>query len=135
MFPETLPTQWWWYLIPAYLTLWSIGFGIWNFVDGQGMFKQFQIDFQQTSAANEFVIKNSAARYLGIALALVIGIWLLSTPEAAFTALAARLLMDVLDWVAGLQTGILEKPVTGSIQSFLMFVGPNLLTIVLLFLL
>ena len=99
------------------------------------MFKQFQIDFQQTSAADEFVIKNSAARYLGIALALVIGIWLLSTPEAAFTALAARLLMDVLDWVAGVQSGILEKPVTGSIQSFLMFVGPNLLTIVLLFLL
>ncbi|MEM7799611.1 MAG: hypothetical protein AAF633_10510 [Chloroflexota bacterium] len=135
MLPDTLPSQWWWYLLPAYLTLWSIGFGIWNFVDGPGMFRQFKINFAGNTPADLFIIKNSAARYLGIAVALMVGIWVLRSPAAAFTALLARLLMDVLDWVAGLQTGILKNQLTGSIQAFLMFMGPGLLSIVLLFLL
>ena len=132
MLPESLPTQWYWYLIPAYLTLWSIGFGLWNFVDGPGMFKQFNLGFEPRNHVGQFILKNSAARYLGIAIALLIGIWLLRSPEAALTALIARLLMDVLDLVAGLQTGTLENPTTGTIQSFLMFLGPNILTIILL---
>lgn len=135
IFPDSMPSQWWWYLLPAYLTLWSVGFGLWNFVDGQGMFKQFGIDFTVNSPVKSFILKNSAARYLGIALALIIGVWLVRTPTAALTALAARLLMDILDWVAGLQTGILDKPLTGSLQSFLMFVGPGLVSIILLFIL
>jgi len=132
MFPAELSVEWWWYLFPGYLTIWSIIFGSWNFINGQAMFKAFKIEFDVSSIADAFVVKNSAARYLGIAAAMVVGIWLIGTPEAIFTALIARLVMDILDLVAGLQTGLLENRVTGTIQSFLMFLLPNLIALTLI---
>lgn len=133
MFPSELSVAWWWYLFPAYLTIWSVVFGSWNFINGQAMFKAFKINFEVNSVADNFVVKNSAARYLGIAAAMIVGIWLIGTPEAIFTALIARLVMDILDLVAGLQTGLLENRVTGSIQSFIMFLLPNLIALILIF--
>ncbi len=133
MFPAELSVQWWWYLLPGYLTIWSIIFGSWNFINGQAMFKAFKIEFDVSSIADSFIVKNSAARYIGIAAAMIVGIWLIGTPETIFTALVARLVMDIFDLIAGLQTGLLENKVTGSIQSFLMFILPNLIAIAFIF--
>ena len=119
-----LSLPWWWYILPAYLSIWSLVFGIWNFVDGTGMFKAFKINFKSQSVVDAFIIKNSAARYLGIAAALILGIWVFQTSEAVLTALIARLAMDALDLIAGLQTGLLEKPIPGAIQSSGMFLAP-----------
>jgi len=133
IFPETLAVNWWWYLLVGYLTIWSLGFGLWNFVNGQAMFKAFQIEFDVKNGVDEFIIKNSAARYLGIATALIVGVWLIGTPETAFVALMARLVMDIGDWIAGLQTGMLDNVVTGTLQSFAMFLAPNLIAIAFIF--
>lgn len=132
-FPAELTVPIWWYLFPLYLTGWSLIFGSWNFVNGQGMFKSFGMEFEVNTPVDEFILKNSAARYLGIGAALLVGVWLIGTPSAIFTALIARLVMDILDLVSGLQTGTIGNPVTGTIQSFLMFLLPNLIAIALIF--
>lgn len=133
MFSAPLTLPWWWYILPAYLTVWSFVFATWNFFDGAAMFKAFKIDFSITSTADAFIIKNSAARYLGITAALIVGVFLFRTPEAIVTALVARFVMDVFDLVAGLQTGLLEKPVTGIMQSVAMFLAPNAIALILMF--
>lgn len=118
----------WWYLAPAYLTLWTIGFGLWNFIDGNGMMAAFGVD---TGGASDFIMLNSAARYLAIAVCMVLGIWVFRTYAAILTALATRLSMDVLDLVAGLQTGLIAGA-GGVARSFGMFLLPNLFAIVTL---
>ena len=75
---------------------------------------------------------NSAGCYIAIAVAMVVGIWMLRSFNSILTALLARLGMDILDLVVGLQTGIIID-VTGIVQSFLMFLLPNLISIWFLF--
>ncbi|MEM9528725.1 MAG: hypothetical protein AAGA31_19075 [Bacteroidota bacterium] len=118
-----LPT--WWYILPAYLTLWTLSFSLYNFFDGNGMMEAFGID---TGGASDFIMLNSAGRYVALAVAMIVGIWVLRTFSAILTALLARLSMDILDLVAGLQAEVITDA-TGVIQSFLMFLLPNLLTI------
>ncbi len=119
-------------MLPVYLTAWSLAFGIWGFVDGAAMFDSFSIPAHSTTMHDQFILQNSAARYLGIAAALVVGIFVFRTRGSIVTALAARGVMDILDLVAGLRTGLLEAPVWGVFQSFAMFLLPNLLAIALL---
>ena len=119
----TLP--FWWYIAPAYLTLWTICFSLWNFVDGNGMMAAFGID---TGGASDFIMLNSAARYIAIGVAMVLGIWVFRTFAAILTALAARLAMDLLDLVAGLQTGLISDSI-GVAQSLIMFLAPNIFAI------
>lgn len=118
----------WWYILPAYLTLWTLGFSLYGFIDGTGMMHAFGID---TGGASEFIMQNSAGRYIALAGAMVLGIWIFRTYRSILTALVARLLMDVLDLIAGLQTHIISD-FTGVAQSFLMFLLPNLLSIIFL---
>lgn len=118
----------WWYIAPAYLTLWTICFSLWNFFDGNGMMSAFGVD---TGGASDFIMLNSAARYIAIGVAMVLGIWVFRTFASIVTALAARLVMDGLDLVAGLQTGLISDGL-GIAQSFLMFLGPNLFALVTL---
>ena len=120
-----LKLKWWWYILPAYLTLWSVGFSLWNLMDGNGMMKAFGID---TGGASEFIMLNSASRYVAIALGMVIGIWIFRTYSSILTALVIRFVMDILDLYAGLQSGVIEDS-TGIFQSFLMFLLPNLIAI------
>lgn len=119
----------WWYILPAYLTLWSVCFSLYNFIDGNGMMEAFGID---TGGASDFIMLNSAGRYMALALAMVFGIWVFRTFYSILTALLARLSMDVLDLIAGLQAGIITDA-TGVIQSLLMFLLPGLLSIGFLF--
>ena len=120
-----LKLKWWWYLAPAYLTLWSIGFSLWNLIDGDGMMDAFGVDIGTPS---RFIMLNSAARYVAIAIAMVVGIWIFGTFSSIMTALIARLTMDVLDLYAGLVSGLIDGP-TGVAQSLTMFILPNLLAI------
>ena len=115
----------WWYIAPAYLTVWSVAFSLWNLVDAQGMMEAFKVD---TGGASEFIMLNSAARYVAIAVAMVVGIWVFRTYHSILLALLVRLVMDVLDLVAGLSSGIITDA-TGVIQSLLMFILPNLFAI------
>ena len=115
----------WWFILPAYLTLWTISFSLYNFIDGNGMMSAFGID---TGGASDFIILNSAGRYIALAIAMVVGIWIFRTYSAILTVLLARLGMDILDLVAGLQTGIIVDT-TGVFQSFLMFLLPNIISI------
>ena len=71
---------------------------------------------------------NSAARYLAIALGMVLGIWIFRTYHSLLLALLIRLCMDLLDLYAGLSAGIIDDA-TGVIQSLLMFILPNLFAI------
>ena len=121
-----LKLKWWWYILPAYLTLWSVGFSFWNLFDGVGMMNAFGID---TGGASDFIMLNSAARYVAIALGMIVGIWLFGTYSSILTVLIIRLVMDVLDLYAGLQAGIIQDA-SGVIQSLLMFLVPNLLAII-----
>ncbi|MDW3195301.1 MAG: hypothetical protein R8G66_23195 [Cytophagales bacterium] len=121
-----LQLKWWWYLLPGYLTLWTVAFSIWSFVDGQGIMEAFQVE---TGGASEFIMLNSAARYLAIAVAMILGIWVFRTYSSILTALLTRFTMDVLDLYAGWQTGLIVD-VTGVIQSLLMFLLPNLIAII-----
>ena len=115
-------------LIPVfYLTLWSSIFGIWSFIDGQAVFNTFGLDL----AADDFVLQNSGARYLGIATALWVGI-LFRTAPALLTALSARLTMDLLDLTAGIRTGLLDPPLSGIIQGIIMFIIPATMGIYLI---
>lgn len=115
----------WWFILPAYLTLWSLGFSLYNFIDGNGMMEAFGID---TGGASDFIMLNSAGRYIAIAIAMLVGIWVFRTYHSILTALIARLSMDVLDLVAGLQTGTVQGA-SGGFQSFMMFLLPSIISI------
>ncbi|MEL6561357.1 MAG: hypothetical protein AAFQ94_24425 [Bacteroidota bacterium] len=117
--------KWWWYILPAYLTLWTIIFSIWNVSDPEGMMNAFQID---TGGATTFILLNSAARYLAIAVGMVVGIWIFRTFQSILTVLLIRLMMDFMDLYAGLQSEII-KDFSGVLQSALMFLIPNLVSI------
>ena len=121
----------WCYIAPAYLTLWTICFSFWNFIDGNGMMTAFGVD---TGGESDFIMLNSAARYIAIGVAMILGIWVFRTFASILTALAARLVMDLLDLVAGLQTDLITSGL-GVAQPFGMFVGPNLFAIATLIIL
>ena len=123
-----LQLKWWWHILPAYLTLWSIGFSIWNLVDANGMMTSFGID---TGGATDFILLNSASRYVAIAVAMVLGIWVFRTFQTIMMALIVRLTMDALDLYSGLQAGVIES-VSGVFQSAVMFLFPSLISIFLL---
>ena len=123
-----LALKWWWYILPAYLTLWSIGFSIWNLLDAEGMMTSFGID---TGGATPFILLNSASRYVAIALGMVVGIWIFRTFHSILTVLIIRLAMDLLDLYSGLQADVIEGA-GGILQSALMFLLPNLISILLL---
>ncbi|HAS43797.1 MAG TPA: hypothetical protein DCS93_25170 [Microscillaceae bacterium] len=124
-----LKLKWWWYIIPIYLTLWTLAFSLWNFVDGQGMMKAFGV---ATGGASEFIMLNSAARYLAIGVAMVAGIWFFRTYQTILLALLVRLVMDLLDLYAGLKVGLITNA-TGVIQSLIMFIIPGLIAIYTLY--
>ncbi|MEQ8823947.1 MAG: hypothetical protein RIC14_06210 [Filomicrobium sp.] len=111
----------WWYIAPAYLTLWTICFSLWNLFDGNGMMAAFGVD---TGGASDFIMLNSAARYFAIAVAMILGIWVFRSFESILTALCTRLVMDLLDLAAGLQTGLIADW-TGVAQSMSLFLVPN----------
>ena len=123
-----LKLKWWWYILPAYLTLWTVGFSLWNLMDGEGMMTAFNVD---TGGASSFIMLNSAARYVAIAVGMILGIWVFVTYTSIMTALATRLTMDLIDLYAGLQAGIITDT-TQVIQSLLMFLIPNIISIILL---
>jgi len=125
---QKLKLKWWWYLAPAYLTLWTVAFSAWSLVDGQGMLEAFGV---ATGSASEFVLLNSGARYVAIAVGMVVGIWWLRSFGSILTALLVRLAMDLLDIYAGITAGIITDA-TGVIQGLLMFVQPNLIAIITL---
>lgn len=60
----------WWFIIPVYLTLWTTSFSLYNLIDGNGMMKTFGID---TGRASDFIMLNSAGRYVALAVAMIIG--------------------------------------------------------------
>ncbi len=116
---------WWWYILPAYLTLWTLIFSIYSLIDGQGLMESFGID---TGGASEFILLNSGGRYLALAVAMILGILVFRTFSSTITALLARLAMDLLDLWAGLQAGVIADT-SGVIQSFLMFLLPNFISL------
>lgn len=119
----------WWYLLPGYLTIWSLVNGTWTFLDGEGLFDTFGIDITVATSGDEFVLANSGARYLGIAAALLVGVFLLDSAAAALTALAARLVMDVGDVVAGITTDQFDNVALGLSQSAVLFLIPSVVSI------
>ena len=123
-----LKLKWWWYILPAYLTLWSVGFSLWNLVDANGMMESFGID---TGGATEFIMLNSASRYVAVALGMALGIWVFRTFHSMLLALLVRLSMDVLDLYSGLQAQIITD-FSGVLQSLTMFLLPGVLSIFLL---
>ncbi len=118
----------WWYIIPSYLTLWSLGFSVWSLVDGQGMMEAFGAD---TGGASTFILLNSAARYFAIAVGMVLGIWVFRTFHSILLALIIRLIMDVLDLYAGIEAGVITD-FGGVLNSLLMFIIPNVISMILL---
>ena len=120
--------KWWWYILPAYLTLWSVGFSLWNLMDGQGMMDSFGIE---TGGASEFIMLNSASRYVAIAVGMIFGIWIFRTFHSILLALIVRLVMDLLDLYSGLEAGVIED-LAGVVQSMLMFIGPNIISMAIL---
>lgn len=125
MSSDRLKPKSWWYIAPGYLTLWTVAFSLWSLLDGQGMMEAFGID---TGGASEFIMLNSAARYVAISLGMIMGIWVFRTYESILLALLIRLCMDLLDLAAGLLSGVITDA-TGVIQSLLMFILPNLFAI------
>ena len=111
----------WWYVAPAYLTVWSLVFSIWNLIDPEGLFDAFDID---TNDASEFVLLNSAARYVAVAVGMVVGIWIFRTFETILTALIVRLSMDLLDLYSGLRVDIIDDA-AGVAQAFALFLIPD----------
>ncbi|MEM9464646.1 MAG: hypothetical protein AAGA90_04705 [Actinomycetota bacterium] len=128
--PGPVTASRWWYLLPGYLTVWSLVNGMWTFLDGEGIFTTFGIDIRVDSAAEEFVLANSGARYLGVAAALVVGVFLLDSAAAAFAALLARLTMDIGDVIAGLRTDQFDNVALGIVQSAILFVIPSTVSLV-----
>ena len=120
----------WWYLLPGYLTLWSLVNGTWTFLDGEGIFDAFGIDITVVTSADEFVLANSGARYLGVAAALLVGVFLLDSAAAALAGLLARLVMDVGDVVAGLRTEQFDNIALGLVQSAVLFLIPTTVSII-----
>jgi|GEM_PF-1545263 len=118
----------WWYIAPAYLTLWTVIFSIWSFLDGEAMMENFGMD---TGGASSFIMLNSAARYIAISVGMILGIWVFKTYHSILLALLIRLTMDVFDLIAGLQSGVFED-VMGIIQSLIMFIIPNVFAIITL---
>ncbi len=118
-----------WYLLPGYLTLWSLVNGTWSFLDSEGLFDAFGIDVTVVTTGDEFALANSGARYLGVAAALVVGVFLVDS-AAAMTALAARLTMDVLDLIAGVRTDQLDNVAAGIAQSAVLFLVPTIASMV-----
>ncbi|MEM9653252.1 MAG: hypothetical protein AAGA65_14225 [Actinomycetota bacterium] len=114
-----------WYILPGYLTVWSLINGAWTFLDGEGLFTAFGIDISVDGTGDEFVLANSGARYLGIAVALAVGVFVLNSAAAAATALLARLTMDVLDVVAALRTDQFDNVALGMVQSAILFLIPG----------
>lgn len=82
-----------------------------------------------TGGASDFIMLNSASRYVAIAVGMVVGIWIFRTYSSILTALIIRFVMDVLDLYAGLQADIIQD-ISGVAQSLLMFLIPNLLAII-----
>ncbi|MEM9131230.1 MAG: hypothetical protein AAF962_27385 [Actinomycetota bacterium] len=128
--PGPITASRWWYLLPGYLTLWSLVNGTWTFLDGEGIFTAFGIDVSADTPAEEFVLANSGARYLGVAAALVVGVFLLDSAAAAATALLARLTMDVGDVIAGLRTDQFDNVPLGITQSAILFLIPSVASLV-----
>ncbi len=120
--------KWWWYIMPAYLTVWTLIFSFWNLLDGEGMMESFGID---TGGASQFIMLNSASRYLAIAVGMVVGIWFYRTYHSIMLALIVRLSMDLLDLYSGIEAEIILD-ILGVLQSLFMFIIPNLLTMLLL---
>lgn len=120
----------WWYLLPGYLTLWSLVNGTWTFFDGEGLFNAFGIDITVATSGDEFVLVNSGARYFGVAAALVVGVLVLDSAAAAVTALAARLVMDVGDVIGGLATDQFDNVALGLVQSAILFFIPTVVSMV-----
>lgn len=125
----TVEVSGWWYVLPGYLTVWSLVMGTWNFIDGPGMFGRFGIELSVHTDGDRFELKSSAARYLGIGIALLVGVFLVDAVAAAAVALLARLTMDVLDLVAGMQTRQFDNLVTGIAQSTAMFLAPSIVSL------
>lgn len=123
-----LELKWWWFIAPAYLTLWTIVFSTWNLLDGYGMMDAFGVDIGEPA---EFIMLNSAARYVAIGVGMLTGIWVFRTYHSIMTALLIRLAMDVGDLYSGLATGIISEA-TSVIQCIVMFLIPNLFAIVTL---
>ena len=123
-----LKLKWWWYILPTYLTLWSVGFSLWSLVDGPGMMESFGIE---TGGASQFIMLNSAARYVSIAIGMILGIWIFRTFHSILLALLIRLSMDILDLYAGIQAEIITN-FSGVLQSMFMFLIPGILSILLL---
>lgn len=120
-----LRLKWWWYIAPAYLTLWTVIFSLWNLIDGSGMMNTFGVAIGTPSM---FIMLNSAARYVAIAIGMIAGIWIFRTFHSIMTILLVRLTMDLLDLYAGLVSGVIDNP-TGIVQSLMMFIVPNLFAI------
>ena len=120
----------WWYVLPGYLTVWSLVNGAWTFIDGRGLFDVFGIDVTVATNGDEFALANSGARYLGVAAALIVGIFVVDSAAAALAALTARLVMDVGDVVAGIRTDQFDNTAVGVAQSAAMFLVPSLISIV-----
>ncbi|MEM9718906.1 MAG: hypothetical protein AAGA10_06655 [Bacteroidota bacterium] len=116
------------HLFLTYITLWSICFSLYNYIDGDGMMDAFGMN---TGGASAFIMLNSAGRYIALAIALIFGIGVFRSFFSILTALLAKLGMDVLDLIVGLKTEIIAD-FTGVIQSFLMFLLPNIISIWLL---
>ncbi|MEM9033656.1 MAG: hypothetical protein AAGA99_01245 [Actinomycetota bacterium] len=119
----------WWYVLPGYLTVWSLVNGTWTFVDGAGLFDAFGIDITVVTDGDEFVLANSGARYLGIAVALAVGVFVLDSVAAAFVALAARFTMDVGDVIAGIRTDQFDSIPLGLAQSAVLFFIPTIVSV------
>lgn len=120
----------WWYLLPGYLTIWSLVNGTWTFFDGEGLFDAFGIDITVMTTGDEFVLVNSGARYLGVAAALVVGVFIFDSAAAALTALTARLVMDVGDVIGGITTDQFDNIPVGLAQSTILFFAPTITSIV-----
>ena len=120
----------WWYVLPGYLTVWSLVNGSWTFLDGEGLFDAFGIDITVATPGDEFVLANSGARYLGVAAALLVGVFLIDSAAAALAALSARLVMDVGDVIAGISTDQFDNVALGLVQSAVLFFVPTIVSIV-----
>ena len=85
----------------------------------------------ETGGASEFIMLNSAARYVSIAIGMILGIWIFRTFHSILLALLIRLSMDILDLYAGIQAEIITN-FSGVLQSMFMFLIPGILSILLL---
>lgn len=115
-----------WNILPAYLTLWSLVFSLYGLIDGNGMMENFGID---TGGASDFIMLNSASRYMAISISMIFGIWIIRTFGSILTALIARFVMDILDLYSGIVSGAIED-YQGVLQSFLMFLIPGLISLI-----